>query len=200
MTRDESTKICYVIQQAYPEQYRDFDRQATETMIDLWAMMLEGYSYEQANAGLRMFMRSDIKGFPPKPGQVIHQIEKLKPQDESQMTEAQAWAVIYKAITNSSYNAQEEFDRLPDVLKRAAGSPTNLREWAMMDEESLSVIESNVMRSYRAAAKTAQEEKLIPESIRVMIGTMFNSQIEQKEANNDGIRKEERGIPACVGE
>ena len=181
MTRDESTKICYVIQCAYPDHYKQFDKVKTETMIDLWASMIPDYTYEQVNAGLSMFIRSDKKGFPPVPGQVIDQIEKLRPDDETSMTEAEAWHVVKSAIGDAIYHAQERFDGLPDVLKRAVGSSTNLYEWATMDESNLSVVESNVMRSFRAAVKMERDDRLVPQDIKRLTETLF-PQIEQKEA------------------
>lgn len=187
MTVKEATKLCFVVQKSYPKYFEKYNKDDTQVMIDMWAKVSEGYSYEQMNAGLIQFMRSDDKGFPPTIGQVINQVERLRPQDATAMTEAEAWSIIHAAICDSTYHAQERFDALPPVLQRAVGSPQNLKEWAMMEdgELKLPVIESNVMRSFKAAAKMEREERLIPESIKGLIGQMFETKaIETKEATN----------------
>lgn len=187
MTDQETAKLCAVIVATYPSHFRDYSDSEKRTMLGVWKNMLEGYTYDQANAGLKMFIRSDKKGFPPVAGQVIDQIEKIKPRSDSNLTEAEAWSIVKRAIENSTYNAEEEFEALPDTLKRAVGSPANLKEWATMEDGDikLPVIESNVMRSYRSASKMANEEKLIPESVRNLIGVMFTNQIEQKEVEDN---------------
>lgn len=187
MTVKEATKLCFVVQKSYPKYFEKYNKDDTQVMIDMWTKVSEGYSYEQMNAGLIQFMRSDDKGFPPTVGQVISQVERLRPQDATAMTEAEAWSIIHAAICDSTYHAQERFDTLPPVLQRAVGSPQNLKEWAMMEdgELKLPVIESNVMRSFKAAAKMEREERLIPDSIKGLIGQMFETKaIETKEATN----------------
>ena len=187
MTVKEATKLCFVVQKSYPKYFEKYNKDDTQVMIDMWTKVSEGYSYEQMNAGLIQFMRSDDKGFPPTVGQVISQVERLRPQDATAMTEAEAWSIIHAAICDSTYHAQERFDSLPPVLQRAVGSPQNLKEWAMMEdgELKLPVIESNVMRSFKAAAKMEREERLIPDSIKGLIGQMFETKaIETKEATN----------------
>lgn len=182
MTDQETAKLCAVIVATYPSHFRDYTNAEKKTMLDLWKNLLEGYTYEQANAGLKMFIRSDVKGFPPTVGQVIDQIEKIKPRNDANLTETEAWERIKRAICNSAYNSEAEFEALPETLQRAVGSPANLKEWATMENgfDKLPVIESNVMRSYRSASRQAQEDKLIPESVRMAIGVMFTNQIEQK--------------------
>lgn len=187
MTVKEATKLCFVVQKSYPKYFEKYNKDDTQVMIDMWTKVSEGYSYEQMNAGLIQFMRSDDKGFPPTVGQVISQVERLRPQDAMAMTETEAWSIIHAAICDSTYHAQERFDVLPPVLQRAVGSPQNLKEWAMMEdgELKLPVIESNVMRSFKAAAKMEREERLIPDSIKGLIGQMFETKaIETKEATN----------------
>jgi hypothetical protein len=70
----------------------------------------------------------------------------------------------------SYYNAAEEFQRLPPLLQRIVGSPNQLREWAIMEAETVnSVVQSNFMRSYKAVVAQEKERAMLPESTRQMI-------------------------------
>ena len=86
----------------------------------------------------------------------------------AQMSEMEAWQMVVSAI--SYYNASETFERLPPILRRIIGSPNQLREWAVMESETVnSVVQSNFMRSYKAVAAREKEHAMLPESTKQMI-------------------------------
>jgi hypothetical protein len=71
-----------------------------------WFLVLEDYTYEEASIGLKWFARSDKRGFPPAPGQIIDGITKAREaySPGSVMDEGEAWSLVYKAIQDSSYH------------------------------------------------------------------------------------------------
>jgi predicted small lipoprotein YifL len=84
-----------------------------------------------------------------------------------EMTEQEAWALVSKAIRNSAYNSAEEFAKLPPVVQRLVGSPSQLREWGQMDSDTVnSVVASNFQRSYRARAKNERDYLALPSSVK----------------------------------
>jgi hypothetical protein len=80
----------------------------------------------------------------------------------NEMTEAEAWALVRKAASNSFYGqAAKEFDKLPPILQRLVGTPNQLRDWGMMDSNEFNtVVASNFQRSYRARVKSDKEYNL----------------------------------------
>ena len=87
------------------------------------------------------------------------------------LTETTAWAMIRKAIANSGYHAQEEYEHLPESLK-ACVTPDLLRSWALDETSSEQVIASNLMRSYRDSAKRQEEYDALPPDIKKMIASL----------------------------
>jgi hypothetical protein len=70
----------------------------------------------------------------------------------------------------SYYGANENFAGLPSLLQKCVGSPNQLREWAIMEAETVdSVIQSNFMRSFKAKQAQEIERSMLPESTRQMI-------------------------------
>jgi hypothetical protein len=80
-----------------------------------------------------------------------------------QMNEMEAWSLVRKAISNGYYGAEEEFAKLPDDVKRAVGSASQLRTWAMDSGFNEGVAMSQFQRVYR----TQQEREATKPAISV---------------------------------
>ena len=65
-----------------------------------------------------------------------------------EMSAQEAWALVYKAICNSAYNSAHEFDKLPELVKKAVGSADNLRNHAIDSDFNLGVAQSNFIKAY----------------------------------------------------
>ena len=79
------------------------------------------------------------------------------------MTPQEAWQLVNAATQRGIYHAKDEFDKLPPVVQRIVGSPNQLKEWAMMDAETVqSVIASNFQRSYTVRAEKEREYMALP--------------------------------------
>lgn len=164
MDREETKKLLMVIQASYP----NFNPPDKAVAVDTWHMMLEEYDYARVQQALKMFILSDTSGFAPSIGQLVARMRQTAEGDD--IGEIQAWGIISRAIQNSGYHAKEEFDKLPPLLQRVVYSPANLKEWALMDADTVnSVIQSHVVRSYRATAKAAQEEAKLPPKFKATI-------------------------------
>ena len=46
---------------------------------------------------------------------------------KNQLSEAEAWAMVSKAARNGLYGAREEFEKLPEDVKQAIGTPDQLK-------------------------------------------------------------------------
>lgn len=168
MERSEVLEIMAVLRGAYPQFYRGISRKEAEDTVNLW---LDIFRQDDANlvaAAVKSLIDTDEKGFPPHIGAVKAKIRLLTAREE--MTEAEAWGIVSKAIRNGTYGSQEEFEKLPPVLKRIVGSPNMLREWARMDSDTVhSVVASNFQRSYRAVSAREREIAKLPPDVREIV-------------------------------
>jgi hypothetical protein len=164
MTVNDARKIIAVMLVSYPN-FKPID---TELMSTTWADMLNEYSYEQVSVALKCYITTDTSGFAPSIGQLI---DKLKTVEQPQeLNELQAWGLVRKAINNSGYHSEEEFAKLPPLVQKAVGTPGQLKQWGMLDIESIeTVAQSNFMRTYRAVAKREDEVSRMPKEIRQLI-------------------------------
>ena len=163
MTRKETGIIMDILATAYPRFYSGPDAPDPAKAVSLWAEMFAEDDVALVAAAVKALIATDDKGYPPHIGAVKAKLRQITGGPEE--TEADTWNLISKAIRNGLYGAKEEFAKLPPTLQRIVGSPSQLREWAMMDSETLhSVVASNVQRSYKAISSREREIAKLPVS------------------------------------
>lgn len=163
MTVKEARKFVAVLMVTYPN-YNPIDE---ELAAETWAGVTEEYTYEQVDIALRSYMKTNISGFAPVPGQIIDKIHTMTAPQE--LNEMEAWSLVYKAMCNSGYHCVEEFSKLPPLVQKAVGLPGNLREWAMTENLNLEFVMSNFQRTYKAELKRHEELQKMPQSVRNLI-------------------------------
>lgn len=169
MTRDDTKKVLMRIQTVFPNWKPTAD---LKFVVDTWWEYLSEYSYEQVCLALKAYISTDTSGFAPSIGQIIEKIHNLS--GHSELNEMQAWSLVSKAIRNSTYNAESEFEKLPEEVKKAVGSPSNLRNWAQTDIESIeNVVQSNFLRTYRTVVAREKENRKIPDSVRIAMNQVL---------------------------
>lgn len=167
MTLPETVKLLAVISEVYP---KFMEGRQIETTATIWQKIFADENYKEVEGAFFAFVSTDEKGFPPPPGALRSLLNKLK-QPDGETTEAEAWALVQKAVRNSNYNAEKEFAALPEEIQRCVGSPATLREWAIMDTETFnSVVASNFMRSYKVRAVHVREMQKLPAPVREIFG------------------------------
>lgn len=168
MNKEETLKIFAVMKANYANFYKGMSRIDAEAQVNLWCEMFADTPYEVVGAAVKAYIATDTTGYPANVGKIKEIIRKLTQTEE--MSEQEAVRLIMRACSNSTYNSKEEFDKLPPTLQRLVGSPSQLREWAMMDSEILnSVVSSNLMRSYKVIAERERQHQALPSSVRNLI-------------------------------
>ncbi len=174
MDAQETTKILMAIQTLWGN-FRVPDKSAA---VQIWAEYLGDLSYQQVSQAIREFAQTDTKGFPPTVGQIRAIVVG---QSREEIGEGEAWNLVYNALQNGYYGAEEEFNKLPEDVRRALGGASQLRQWAVMDIDSISVAESNFKRSYRAVVESRQKYERLCANDRPKIGVAPMAMIEAKE-------------------
>ena len=167
MTRDEAKHLVMMVSAAYPN-WKPLN--LTET-VDTWAVMLKEFDHDECLAALKSYILTDTSGFAPGIGQVIDRLQRRR--EGRELGELDAWSMVSKALRNSTYHAEEEFAALPPVLQRTVGNPSNLKEWAGMEMDTVnSVIQSHVVRNYRVAVKSMRDDAKIPPALMGLLQDM----------------------------
>ena len=157
MTVQDTRKILAVLQTAYPHFYRGETQESLSDAVRLWAFMFADDDYAQVSSAVSALISSRSETFPPNIGQVKQMLYKATHRDE--MTGAEAWGLVRKAIGRSSYHAAEEHEKLPEEV-RACVTPEQLRAWAVDEEFNEPVVMSHFIRSYNEKRTAARDFSL----------------------------------------
>lgn len=197
MTRDETINILMSIQAAYP----NFKVPDKTIAVNTWYSLLEEYTYEQVSSAIKRYIKTNKSGFAPSIGQVIEQICNIYSDDT--LNEMEAWGLVQKAVRNSTYHAEEEFQKLPEIVQRSVVSPGQLREWATMesiDGRALNVMQSNFMRTYRAEVERVKNKNRLSPDIQKLMEKQRESGISQLKMDMEPkiIAKNSAKIPDSI--
>lgn len=163
MTREQVKRIVATIAATWPQ----FNNgRNPETTVNIWSKVFEDDDFQAVGHGLMVYIATDTSGFPPSPGQ----IRAMMPRETPEIDEGTAVALIAEAASNGAYDSEKEFRKLPEMLQRIVGAPSQLREWAMMDsDEFQSVILSHIRRNYRTMAEKEEKFQALPASLKKML-------------------------------
>lgn len=151
----------------------------TENALRLWYAELKDIPYQIAYAALRKYVSTNK--FAPTIADIREQAAELYNQREGDISENTAWQLVWKAICNSGYHAEEEFEKLPETVKRAVGSASQLRQWGLseVNDNTISYWKSDFQRIYRLEQQRERERnKLSPDVLKLM-RPINNPQIEK---------------------
>ena len=186
MTRTETIAVLALLKAAYPNFYKGMPQADLQAVVNLWSLHFAGENADTVTAAVHALIASRAEGYPPTIGAVREQIDNLTAKDA--LSETEAWALVSKAARNGLYGYREEFEKLPEPVKKAVGTPEQLRAWAMMPADEVeSVVASNFRRSYRDNARREKENRLLP-----LIGGGFGMLPGNGSAGNSGLSTAEK--------
>lgn len=144
----------------------------------VWYNLLKDLPYDQVSVAIQKHMMQEK--FPPTIADIREKTATLTESRTDELSETEAWSIVWKAICRSSYNSEEEFDKLPDDLKKVVGSPGQLRAWAIDEGFNLGVESSNFKRDYRNYMQQKRENAKLPERFN-------NLRLNSKETEKIGV-------------
>ena len=148
-----------------------------EDAVKVWYAMLKDIEYPALSGAVQRHMMTS--SFPPTIADLRKQATRT---EETGMSELEAWSLVRAAISNSAYNSEAEFAKLPPLIQKAVGNPANLREMALMDIDTVNSVEqSHFMRVYRTTVEREQEMKTLSPAMRELIENTDTKMIGGKE-------------------
>lgn len=161
MTEHEFSILVAAMKSVYSDPKFIADSFAAKT----WYSLLKDISYKDASNAVERYMST--RHFPPTVADIKEMCYKNENYD---MNELEAWAIVYRAICNSGYYYQEEFEKLPKTIQKTIRDPRMLYEWSQLGtEEVQTVIKSNFEKTYKTECARQQEFGQMPEKIQQLI-------------------------------
>lgn len=205
MTREQIQDFLAMIQATYP----NFNPPSKTAAVNAWTLALDDYEKQEVHMAFKLYMQTSTSGFAPVPGQIIDKIHTMTTPQE--LNEMEAWSLVSKAIRNSGYNSVEEFAKLPPLVQKAVGLPSQLKTWALDENYNEEVVSSNFIKCYRNELARKRELQKMPQNVRNLIEKAnvgsYSAQIaekrqqaiesanEMRQGENKALETKHEGIP-----
>ncbi len=139
MKKNEILLMLSILKKAYPSYYKDITKQEAEDIVEFYQEMFKDDDSELVVIALKEVINTSE--YPPTIATIKNKIYSLthKEDDNSEL-----WNKLKNAIGRSSYYAEEEFNKLPDILKQYVKSPYRLQEMASMDSDVINSVEKGI--------------------------------------------------------
>lgn len=173
MTKAETSSVLTILKTAYPNFYRNMKQAEGEATLNLWTVMFAGDDVEIVKLALYRLIESH-EGFPPDIATVKGKIRELVSYASGEPTYEELWYMLMKAISNGIYGAQEEYEKLPPVLQRYLGSPSAIRDMAMIDTDTLRTVNHGQFLKQIGTVRQRQEfDELTPPEIKAVLAGAY---------------------------
>lgn len=176
MTREDFALIVKGLRAVYAQPSFIADKDA----FDVWYSLFADYPYDSVSAAAKAHMVSSAKI--PTPADINIQLMKLKQGNaDSLASPEEAWTMVRKAVSRSSYYSEEEYAKLPGIVQKAVGSHENLRAWAAMDSEEFETVQkSHFVKSYNGHVQRERNDERLPKGMRAAVqNARRNPELEQ---------------------
>lgn len=174
MTKEETRDVLRVIRASYPHSFNKMSVEDKKDLLAVWSDMFVNDDPILVMTAVKSYIRSNPSQFAPSVGQIVDLMSKLS--NPSTIDADTAWNIVYKALSNSGYQAKEEFAKLPPEVQAGVGSPDQLRTWALMDVgEVQTVVMSMFKKGYSTRIKEKREFDKLPDNAKNLISGLTDS-------------------------
>lgn len=168
MTKEETREVLRVIRASYPHSFNKMSIDDKKNLLAVWTDMFAEDDVILVLTAVKSYIRTNPSQFAPSVGQIVEMMDKLSHPER--IDADTAWSMVYKALSNSIYNAKSEFAKLPKEVQAGVGSPEQLRTWAVMNTDELqTVVASNFKRGYTGRVKDQKEFEKLPTQAKAII-------------------------------
>lgn len=150
MTKKEILMMLNILKVAYPNFYKNVNKEEIEDSVNLYEVMFKDFDGKIVLLAVHELINT-FK-YPPTIADIKEKIYQLTNVEDKSSSEL--WEYLLTAIRNGNYHSEEEFERLPEIVKEYIRSPRQLQEMAQMDSD---VIHSVVKGQFLKQIETIKE-------------------------------------------
>lgn len=181
-----------MIKRSYPTFFYKADKDEMQEVITVWWDYFKEYPFDLMQRAFKQYALSDKSGFAPAVGQLnALVVEMLNPQSE-EISAEKAWEMGMGCIKDRNWSEDPKavFERLPDEVKNAFGSCSNLRNIGYMDASQVPYEKDRFIKLYKENQKRRREDLKDPKAaVQAYVRRKQQKRIEEPGA--DDHRSEE---------
>jgi hypothetical protein len=167
MKKTEMVKLLKFLNSYYQKkfEYPKSDKEDTKMLQGTWMMFLKDYDYKLVSTATKKIVVE--KEWPPTPGEIVKQIEKIQMSDEDRLSGQEAWGKVIELIRRYGvqYGREKILENITETSKEAIKAVGGLRTIGMSDENETFLM-NNFIKVYESFNKRKKETEMLPDSIK----------------------------------
>ena len=157
MKKNDVLKMLSVLQISYPNFYKGFNKEQLESTTKLYEEMFKDDDSHLVLTALKDIINTSE--YPPTIATIKNRMYEMTHKEETNNSDL--WGKLLSAIQNSSYHSEEEFEKLPELVKIYIRSPRQLQELASMDSDVIhSVIKGQFMKQIETIKQDYKDSEI----------------------------------------
>lgn len=150
MNKEEFIKVMTATAKIY-------DRELDQETLEIWLSFFKEDNIENFKNAVNEYIRTSNR-FP-----TIADIKNIIFKNtHTQIDNNQLWEALVKAISRSNYYADEEFDKLPELVKLYVRNPRQLQEMASMESDIIhSVVKGQFMKQIEKIKEDYKSNEIV---------------------------------------
>ena len=167
MQRSECIKILSYLNTCYNNRFKfpkPNDEEGTDLMIEVWFDLLKYYEYPLVVAALKKLIIVKPQ-WPPTPGEIVKEIEKLIQPDSAKISAGEAWYLALEAVRKYGYyNSKQGMESLPPAVREAVRNFGGFA--ALCHSQDTSFVKNQFIKLYQEVDLKRKENTLLPKPFK----------------------------------
>ena len=167
MKKSECIKILSYLNTCYNNRFKfpkADDEDGTDLIIEVWYDLLQYYDYRLVVAAVKKLIINKPQ-WPPTPGEVVREAEKLKLPGKAKITAGKAWYLALEAVRKHGYyNAKDGMESLPPAVREAVQNFGGFA--ALCHSQDTSYVKNQFMKIYQDVISKNQETAYLPKPFK----------------------------------
>lgn len=167
MNKKEILKLLKYLDSYYSRKFSlPDDKQDFNLKVNTWHDFLSDYSSGEVMPATKKLISE--KEWPPTPGEIMKQIEKLKMSEEDKISGQEAWGKLINLIRKHGVmygGSKKILENITEASKEAIRALGGLRIIGMSDENETFLM-NNFIKAYDSFRDRKQEKEMLPNSIK----------------------------------
>jgi len=181
LTREETATMLTLLRVSYPNFYSKMKKTDMEMVLALWTDMFIDDDVNIVKYALKELIATHT-GFPPDIAAVKNKIKEIVSVATNEPTNEELWAMLKRAVSNGTYGAKQEFDKLPPILQKYCGSHSVLRDMALLDADIFNTVtRGQFLKQIKIVKDREEYNKRMPENIKALISSISTPMLEAPE-------------------
>lgn len=179
MTNNDIKECFKILKAAYPQYYSKFGESDVKDVFGVWYTMFKDDAAEVVVLSIKDLIETSV-GYPPGIGEIKKRMKELISVANGEPSVDELWQKFKKAVQNGYYSAESEYEKLPSILQRYIGNPSELRD---LSQTETSIFETVTKGQFYKNIKVTQEREdfnlRLPESTKNLLKSLSASKINE---------------------